>query len=81
MVKAEEMRSSESPRGRFLLVDGHSMIFAWEELRQLHEQRMALAREALCQRLQAYQDVSGERVSKNRCEIRLSESAIYHQFS
>jgi predicted RNA-binding protein with PIN domain len=62
MVKAEEMRSSESPRGRFLLVDGHSMIFAWEELRQLHEQRMALAREALCQRLQAYQDVSGERV-------------------
>lgn len=36
------------------------MIFAWDELRQLHQRRMALAREALCQRLQAYQDVSGE---------------------
>jgi len=56
------MTSSESPRGRFLLVDGHSMIFAWDELRRLHEQRMKLAREALCQRLQTYQDVTGERV-------------------
>lgn len=62
MVKVGQMKNSESSRGRFLLVDGHSMIFAWEDLRQLHEQRMELAREALCQRLQAYQDVSGERV-------------------
>jgi len=38
------------------------MIFAWDELRQLHEKRMGLARESLCQRLQTYQDVSGERV-------------------
>lgn len=45
-----------------MLVDGHSMIFSWDELRQLHEQRMELAREALCQRLQVYQDVTGERV-------------------
>lgn len=57
------MSGKQTPRGRFLLVDGHSMIFAWDELRALHEQRMALAREALCQRLQAYQDASpGERV-------------------
>ena len=56
------MGASNSVRGRFLLVDGHSMIFAWDELRQLHEQRMSLAREALCQRLQTYQDVTGERV-------------------
>ena len=46
-----------------MLVDGHSMIFAWDELRKLHDQRMELAREALCQRLQAYQDATtGERV-------------------
>jgi predicted RNA-binding protein with PIN domain len=39
------------------------MIFAWDDLRQLHEQRMSLAREALCQRLQTYQDMSaGARV-------------------
>ena len=57
------MSASDSPRGRFLLVDGHSMIFAWDELRALHDQRMGLAREALCQRLQAYQDATpGERV-------------------
>jgi predicted RNA-binding protein with PIN domain len=56
------MNGSENHRGRFLLVDGHSMIFAWDELRQLHEQRMSLAREALCQRLQSYQDSTGERV-------------------
>ena len=56
------MVPSDSVRGRFLLVDGHSMIFAWDHLRQLHEKRMALAREALCQSLQAYQDQSGERV-------------------
>lgn len=58
------MNPKNSARGRFLVVDGHSMIFAWDELRQLHEQRMESAREALCQRLQTYQDASanGERV-------------------
>ena len=34
------------------------MIFAWDELRELHEKRMSLAREALCQRLQAFQDAN-----------------------
>lgn len=58
------MSTNDRARGRFLVVDGHSMIFAWDDLRQLHEQRMELAREALCERLQAYQDgsVNGERV-------------------
>ncbi len=54
------MTVSNSVRGRFLVVDGHSMIFAWDELRRLHEQRQELAREALCQRLQTYQDMMGE---------------------
>ncbi len=46
----------------FLLVDGHSIIFAWPELRSLHQQRTALAREALVKRLRDYQDWSGTRV-------------------
>ncbi|MGI9242435.1 MAG: NYN domain-containing protein [Verrucomicrobiales bacterium] len=54
--------ATDRVRGRFLLVDGHSMIFAWDELRELHERRMVLAREALCQRLQTYQDMTDERV-------------------
>ena len=57
------MSAKPIARGRFLLVDGHSMIFAWDDLRALHEQCMGLAREELCQRLQAYQDaIPGERV-------------------
>jgi predicted RNA-binding protein with PIN domain len=47
---------------RFLIVDAHSIIFAWPELRALHQRRMALAREALVQALTHYQDFSGVRV-------------------
>jgi len=47
---------------RFLIVDAHSMIFAWPELRSLHARRMVLAREALIRRLTGYQDYSGTRV-------------------
>jgi predicted RNA-binding protein with PIN domain len=39
-----------------LIVDGHSVIFAWPELRKLHARRSALAREALIKRLRDYQD-------------------------
>ena len=46
----------------FLLVDGHSMIFAWEDLRALHAVRPAMAREELARRLTAYQDATDERV-------------------
>ena len=46
----------------YLLVDGHSVIFAWPELRALHVRRMAAAREALVKTLTAYQDQSGVRV-------------------
>ena len=46
----------------YLLVDGHSVIFAWPELRALHVRRMAAARDALAKLLTDYQDQSGVRV-------------------
>jgi uncharacterized protein len=49
-------------RQRYLIVDGHSVIFAWPELRKLHERRTSLAREALIKRLRDYQDWTGVRV-------------------
>ena len=41
---------------RYLLVDGHSVIFDWPELRKLHLRRTSLARESLINRLRDYQD-------------------------
>jgi predicted RNA-binding protein with PIN domain len=49
-------------RARYLIVDGHSVIFAWPELRKLHARRSSLAREALTKRLRNYQDWTGVRV-------------------
>jgi predicted RNA-binding protein with PIN domain len=49
-------------RPQYLLVDGHSIIFAWPELRLLHEQRTSLAREALIRQLRDFQDWSGIKV-------------------
>jgi predicted RNA-binding protein with PIN domain len=49
-------------RACYLLVDGHSIIFAWRELRKLHERRSSLAREALIKQLRDYQDWTGVRV-------------------
>ena len=49
-------------RARYLIVDGHSVIFAWPELRKLHARRTSLAREALIKRLRDYQDWTGVRV-------------------
>ena len=46
----------------YLLVDGHSVIFAWPELRALHVRRMVAARDALVRTLTDYQDQSGVRV-------------------
>ena len=45
---------------RYLIVDGHSIIFAWPELRKLHDRRPVLARDALIKRLRDYQDWSGD---------------------
>ena len=47
---------------RYLIVDGHSVIFAWPELRKLHTRRSSLAREALIKQLRDYQDWTGVRV-------------------
>ena len=49
-------------RARYLVVDGHSVIFAWPELRKLHARRSSLAREALIKQLRDYQDWTGVRV-------------------
>ena len=46
----------------YLIVDGHSVIFAWPELRKLHGRRTSLAREELIKRLRDYQDRTGIRV-------------------
>ena len=44
---------------RFLIVDGHSVIYAWPELRALHRRKTASARERLTRILTAYQDFTG----------------------
>jgi len=49
-------------RTRYLIVDGHSVIFAWPELRKLHARCSSLAREALLKQLRDYQDWTGVRV-------------------
>jgi len=49
-------------RPQYLLVDGHSVIFAWPELRRLHGRRTSLARDALIKKLRDYQDWTGIRV-------------------
>ncbi|HEX8281734.1 MAG TPA: NYN domain-containing protein, partial [Chthoniobacterales bacterium] len=49
-------------RPHYLIVDGHSVIFAWPELRKLHERRTSLARDALARQLRDYQDWTGVRV-------------------
>lgn len=45
-----------------MIVDGHSVIFAWPDLRKLHHRRTSLAREALAKTLRDYQDWTGVRV-------------------
>jgi predicted RNA-binding protein with PIN domain len=45
-----------------LLVDGHNVIFAWQDLKTAHQQRPAQARQELCRLLTAYQDISQVRV-------------------
>ena len=49
-------------RPDYLIVDGHSVIFAWPELHELHQRRTSLARDALVRKLRDYQDWTGVRV-------------------
>ena len=51
----------QSP-ARYLIVDGHSVIFAWPELCKLHARRSSLARETLVKQLRDYQDWTGVHV-------------------
>jgi len=43
---------------RYLVVDGHSVIFAWPDLRALHDRNRPGARRALADRLQHLHDTS-----------------------
>ncbi len=70
---------------RYLIVDGHSVIFAWPELRKLHARRSSLAREALIKRLRDYQDWTGVHVvvvfdGKGRKIEAISDSADVQVF-
>ncbi len=46
-----------------LIVDGHSMIFQWPELRGLHQRKTATARERLTQMMARFQDATGVHVT------------------
>src|SRR5271156_2886780 len=48
---------------RYLVIDGHSVIFAWPDLRKLHDQNRAAARKALIDRLQHLHDTTDWRVT------------------
>jgi len=48
---------------QILIIDGHSVIFQWAELRGLHERKGFAARERLVHLLSRYQDISGVTVA------------------
>lgn len=48
---------------RYLIVDGHSIIFAWPDLLKLQSRRASLARDELVKRLRQYQDWTGVNVA------------------
>jgi predicted RNA-binding protein with PIN domain len=48
---------------RILIVDGHSIIFAWQEMRAMHARRNIAARETLVKLLTEYHDFSGVHVA------------------
>jgi len=52
----------EAPK--YLIIDGHSVIHAWEDLRRLHLKGSLryMARDELLKRMRTLQDMSGERV-------------------
>jgi len=47
----------------YLVVDGHSVIFSWPDLRKLHDENRAVARKALLDRLQHLHDTTDWRVT------------------
>jgi uncharacterized protein len=47
----------------YLVIDGHSVIFAWPDLRKLHDKNRSAARKALLDRLQHLHDTTDWRVT------------------
>lgn len=45
-----------------LIVDGHSAIFAWDDLRALHQSKTAMARRELVAMMTRYHDATGHHV-------------------
>ena len=56
-------RPSPESAPRYLLVDGHSVLHAWPELRKLHSSKPASAREALIRQLSRLHDSGKWRVT------------------
>ena len=54
-----EMNKEHIP---YLIIDGHSIIFAWKDLRILHDHSQLAAREDLINKMTGYQDCTDERV-------------------
>jgi hypothetical protein len=48
---------------RYLVIDGHSVIFAWPDLRALHDRNRAAARKALADKLQHLHDTTEWRLT------------------
>lgn len=55
--KFKSVREAREARGKYLLVDGYNVIFAWPELRELAEDNMDGARSKLLDQLSRYQAV------------------------
>ena len=74
------MAGSDPAAPSYLIVDGHSMVFAWPDLSELHARSQAAARDQLARRLTTLQDLTGERVvlvfDGQRETIEKSEQAI-----
>ena len=49
-------------RRRYLIVDGHSVIHAWDDLRARHDVNPRAARDELASRLTAIHDASAEHI-------------------
>ena len=56
------MNQIDQESTRYLIIDGHSLIYTWDYLLKLHRSNKSSARENLIRRMTNYQDITGERV-------------------
>lgn len=56
------MNQIDQESTRYLIIDGHSLIYTWDYLLKLHQSNKSSARETLIRRMTNYQDITGERV-------------------